>query len=1149
VVQIRLFGGVSATGDGGKPVDVGPAKCQAVLAALALSPRAAVPVARLIQLVWGDDPPRTADKTLQSYVVRLRKGLGPGAIVRTGAAYRLDADPDDVDVARFQRELAAAGTDPDGVARALAEWTGVPLAGLEAPGLAGAVESLVEQWLGAVEIDLGRRVETDPAAAVGELTELTAAHPFREGLWALLMTALYRAGRQADALAAYRRVRHQLVEHLGVEPGPRLRELESSILGHDERLRVDRANGSGLGLPTGTVTFGFSDVEDSTRLWATHRETAAVAVARHDELVRAAVARHGGYVFATGGDSFGVAFHRASDAVAWALELQASTGREAWPGGVTLRVRIGLHTGETHERGKGYFGPAVIVAARLAAAAHGGQTLVSGVTAVLLDRSDLRDLGTYRLDGVVAEQRILQLGEGEHPPLRTEDRRQGNLPRRLGRLIGREDALDAVGRALAGSPVVTLVGPGGIGKTRLALAAARRFEVDLTGGAWLIGLAEIAASSDVPRAVADVLDVQESPGRTLTRSIVASLQAHRALLVLDSCEHVIDGAASLARAVAEGCPDVRVLATSREGLGVGSEQLVVVAPLEPSGAGVELFDERASAVSPSFDPLAHRAEVEEICRRLDGVPLAIELAAARTTTLSPADLVARLDDRLRLLSGGRRNSVERHRTMRAALMWSYELLTEPEQVLFQQLSIFAGPFDLDAAATVAGVGAGAGAGVGAGAGGVDPVDVDDLLGSLVERSMLVVESGPFGRRFRLLETMRQFGAEHLSEAGGTGGTGGTAGTGGTDRVAERHARWCLDRVTRIGELLAGPGEIEGVARLGELWPNLRAAVDWACATGDRRLARALVRPVAAEIYLRSQGEIGVWAERILDITPPDDEDVLAFGMMWAARRYMRNMDRDGYERLVARYGEPDHPMVRYARAFLWSDYDEMVRWAPLAVAALRREGDDHLADRFEIAGLGITLLLTGRFEEHDALLTELLDRYRDGGPPTSLNWTLAYLGVSASAQGRDDLAWRYFDEAARIPLPPRTSAFTNPVEARAALRRGDRAAALATLRSYVDELLEQDNMYMAKVACVEFVTMMAGVECWEAGARMLDYLESSGAFGDAPPLRSAVADAATAIAAHAPSEPPASADAHAHDDRQALTYMRTTLDELLAPTP
>jgi DNA-binding SARP family transcriptional activator len=296
VVQIRLLGGVIAATDGGEPVDVGPAKCQAVLAVLALSAGSPVPVARLVQMVWGEDPPRTAEKTLQSYVARLRKGLGPASIVRAGAAYRLDVDADSVDVARFQRRLASGE-----VGAALAEWTGAPLAGLAAHGLTGTVDALVEQWLGAVEIDLERRVETDAAAAIGPLTELTANHPFREGLWALLMTALYRVGRQADALAAYHRARRHLVEQLGVEPGPRLRELESLILGHDAQLPVDRARrDSATGIPTGTVTFGCSDVEDSSRLWAMHSHAMAAAMARHDELVRAATERHGGYVFATG---------------------------------------------------------------------------------------------------------------------------------------------------------------------------------------------------------------------------------------------------------------------------------------------------------------------------------------------------------------------------------------------------------------------------------------------------------------------------------------------------------------------------------------------------------------------------------------------------------------------------------------------------------------------------------------------------------------------------------------------------------------------------------------------------------------------------------------------------------------------------------
>ncbi len=1116
-MQIRLFGGVAAETEDGDPVDVGPAKCQAVLAVLALSPGSAVPVSRIVRLVWGEEPPRTADKTLQSYVTRLRKGLGPDSIVRTGVAYRLDVTAAAVDVVRFQRLLGL-----NDIEAALAEWTGTPLAGLASDGLTATVDGLVEQYLGVVETDLGRRIEADAHAVIGSLTELTATYPFREGLWALLMTALYRVGRQADALAAYRRAREHLVEGLGVEPGPRLRELESLILGQDEQLGVDRSSmGSALGLPSGTVTFGFSDVVDSTRLWAAQRREMADAMARHDDLVTAAVDRHGGYVFATGGDSFGVAFHRASDAVGWAAELQAAIGREPWPVEVEIQVRVGLHTGETEERGKGYFGPAVIVAARLAAAGHGGQTLISGVTSALLDGSNLRDLGTFRLEGVVAEQRILQLGDGEHPPLRTGDNRRGNLPRRLGRLIGRDGDLEVIHDALANSPIVTLVGPGGIGKTRLALAAAQRADVEATGGAWLIELAGNSSSSDVPQAVASVLDVRESVGRTLTESIVTALQPRRALLVLDNCEHVIDGAADFAHAVAEGCANVRVLATSREGLGLRDEQLVAVAPLEPAGPGVELFNERASAASRTFDPSSSRHDVEEICRRLDGVPLAIELAAARTRSLSPADLVERLDDRLRLLTGGRRANVERHRTLRATIQWSYDLLTPPQQAMFRRLSIFAGPFDRVAAEAIVADAD------------LDLVDVDDLLGDLVDRSMVIVESGPFGRRFRLLETIRQFGAEHLSE------------TGDTDLIAARHAQWCLHGVTHIHELLAGPAEVEGVARLDELWPNLRAAVEWACATEDRRLAQSLVGAVAAEVYMRSRSEIGGWAERILAITPADDEELIVFGLTWAARRYMRKMDIEGYERLVGRYGEPDHPMIRYARGFLYDDYELMVASAPLAMAELRRRGEHYVADLFEIVGVARILLMTGRLEEHDALVTTLAERCRAKGPPTGLQWALTYLATSASVQGRQHEAAKFYEEAASVDVPDRTNTMKGPFEARAALRRGDRSRAFEILRSYIDELLDNDNMYVGKIACIEFIGMMVKVERLPEAARILGFLESTGSL-DVPALRSLVAGDAARIATGSEND-----TAHERtlgrdlDDRRALVFMREVFDRLV----
>ena len=934
LVQIRLLGGVRASDDSGVAVDVGPAKCQAVLAALALRPGALVSVSRIVDMVWGEEPPRTAEKTLQSYVTRLRKGLGADSIVREGAAYRLTLDPAAVDVARFQRLL-----DSGDVEAALAEWSGRPMAGLDAAGLGPAVDGLVEQWLGAVEAGLAYDVDVDPTRAIGPLTELAANHPFRESLCALLMTALYRVGRQADALAAYRATREQLIEELGVEPGPQLRELELQILAHDE----------------------------------------------------------------------------------------------------------------------------------------------------VLDRA--------------------------RPPLATRGR--GNLPRRVAHLIGRDDEIRRVGEALRSAAVVTLVGPGGIGKTRLAVAAAQAGEAGFDGGAWLVELARVSASSDVARAVADALDVQESPGRNLTESVVASLQERHALLVLDNCEHVVDGAAQLTQAVVERCPDTHVLATSREPLGLGAERLITVGPLD-AAAGMELFDERAAAVDPTFDAPANRREVAEICRRLDSVPLAIELAAARTRTMPPAELLPRLDQSLRVLTGAHRGGVAHHRTLRAAVQWSHDLLSTRQQVLFRRLSRFAAPFDIHAAETVAGGGA------------LEAIDVDDLLAALVDQSMVLVERGPFGLRFRLLESLKQLGAEYLSASGED------------DTVAERHARWCVDQVARIHRLLAGPAEIEGVDRLSELWPNLRAAVDWACARRDGQLARSLVAPVAAEVHLRSQNEIADWAERILAIAAPDDHDLIVFGLVVAARRYWRLQDRDGFERLLDRYGAPDDPLIHHARALLYQDFEALLRWCPLAAAEQRRSGDDVLAELAEF-GVGRALLALGRLVEGDEIVSALAVRYRSQGPPTLLSWALTMLSYAAAAQGDRARASQLFDDAADVAVPDRTHVSTKPIEAAAAFRRGDRATAFQLLRSHALVLLESDDVYEAGTTAVAFVDMMGRLGQVTEAARFLGYLEATGVIETAL-FRSDVADAVALVDAEdLEHERLLGRDL---DHRQALSLMIDILDRL-----
>jgi predicted ATPase/class 3 adenylate cyclase len=1060
-VQVQLLGGVGVTRDDGTPVDVGPAKCQILLAALGLSAGEAVPIPRLVELVWGDDPPRTAERTLQSYVTRLRKGLGADTIERSGNAYRLVLDRGAIDACRFQHHLE--GGDPEA---GLAEWTGTPLAGLEAVGLEPMVNGLTEQWLGAVEAALERRVELDAAAALGRLTELTAQYPFREGLWALRMLALYKVGRQAEALAAYREARAHLVEGLGAEPGPRLRELEGLILGQDDRLGPGRPRrGMAVAPPTGTVTFGFCDVEGSSQLWASDSEVMPGVVARHDEIVTTLVETWRGHVFATGGDSFGVAFQRVSDAIGWARDLQEGMASEPWPRGMAIRLRIGLHTGEADERGGNYFGSAVNIASRVTAAGHGGQTLLSSLTAALAGKVTTLDLGTYRLPDVVETQRILQLGRDPFPALRIDSTQAGNLPGLRGRLIGREDVVENLRKTMASGRLITVIGPGGIGKTRVAIETARRDSPNRPDGTWLVELASIVDSRDVERLVADAIGVSESGARTLSETIVDFLEGRTCVLVLDNCEHVISNVSAFVQLILGSCPGVTILATSREGLGILDEVLVALPPLDVTEAAA-LFAERALAIDLSFDPEADRDVVEEVCRRLDGVPLAIELAAARVRTLTPTDLAQRLDDRLRLLTAGRRSPVERHRSLRATIDWSYDLLEPEQQLLFTRLSVFAGPFDLAAveAVTIDDQ--------------LDAVGVDDILGHLVDRSMVLPESGPFGRRFRLLETMRQYAADQLAAAGETG------------KVGRRHAQWCAAHVNQIGSMLHTSAEIEAVARLDEVWDNLRVAVGWACDAEDLDLALKLIEPVLMELTSRSRLEIGTWAERMLDVEGASTHERHDSMVHMAALRYRWTSDRAGFERLIEEHGGADHPRIRWERANLDYDWETVVSLGPAAAADVRSHGLELAAEGIEFNSvLGLAFL--GRIDELETSTLALLKRWGNDAAPTQISFGLYGLALAARAKGDHEEASRLLDQMRAIDRPPNTWNADEMLDALDLFERGDRQAALAKLGTIIDDYLQTETHYMALTVCRYSSTILSRLDRATNLARIMGFYRAS----------------------------------------------------------
>ncbi len=472
-----------------------------------------------------------------------------------------------------------------------------------------------------------------------------------------------------------------------------------------------------------TLTFLFTDIEGSTRLWDSQPGAMAPALARHDALLRQSIEAQGGRVFKTVGDAFCAAFEAASGATKAALEAQLALGREDWGTLGGLRVRMALHTGEAELREGDYFGPPLNRVARLLATAHGGQTVMSQTTYDLVrDQppagANLQDLGEHRLKDLERPERVYGLLHpdllGDFPPLRSLSGLPNNLPQQVTSFVGRERETPEVERLLRASRLLTLTGAGGTGKTRLSLQVAANILEEHPDGAWFVEFAPVSDPDLVPQTVAAALGVREEPGKPITDTLHGYLKDKRLLLVFDNCEHLLDAVARLANAVLRGCPDVRILATSREAMGIGGEQAYRVPSLaspDPKGSytpeslgqfdAVRLFIDRALLAQSSFAVTNENAPaVAQLCHRLDGIPLAIELAAARVRAMPVEKIAERLDDRFRLLTGGSRTALPRQQTLRAMIDWSYDLLSEKEKTLLRRLSVFAGGWTLEAAEAV-----------------------------------------------------------------------------------------------------------------------------------------------------------------------------------------------------------------------------------------------------------------------------------------------------------------------------------------------------------------------------------------------------------------------------------------------------------------
>lgn len=996
-MEFRILGPLEVV-DGERAVSLGGPKQRALLAILLLHANQVLSSDQIIDQLWGERPPATAIATLQVFVSNLRKALeterAKGAagriIVTQRPGYMLRVPPEAIDFQRFSRMIeesrealgrGEAETASRTLRHALALWRGDPLADFAyEPFAHHEIARLEELRQSAIEdridADLALGMHAELAA---EIEALVVRYPLRERLRGQLMIAFYRSGRQADALAAYRDARDILAEELGIDPGPALQALERGILVQDSSIGpMARAAppAARAPLPAGTVTFLFTDLSCGDE------QLALEADERHGVLMREAAEGHGGLLVRPRGAGEGrcAVFVRAGDALAAALHLQMAFASETWGSRNPPRLRAALHGGEAAQWAGVYHGQTVGRCANLRSIAHGGQTVLTEAARAMIEEplppgATLLDLGAHRFGDLAPAERVYQLC---HPDLGAEfarlsslDVRSNNLPDQTSSFIGRAAARAAVRRMLDGSRLLTLTGAGGAGKTRLALQVAADLLDRYPDGVWFIELAPILDQSLVPQTVAAALDVREEPGRPLIETLGAFARGRTLLLVLDNCEHLLSACADLAEGLLRASPGLQVLATSREPLRSDGERTYEVPPLSvpalealpsPEAVGeyesVRLFADRATLARPAFRLTAsNAAAVAQICQRLDGIPLAIELAATRVRTLTPQQIVARLENRFRLLTGGARTAVPRHQTLRALVDSSYELLGDPERGLFARLSVFPGDFPLEAAEAV---------------GGTD--GALDLLSALVDKSLVLAEeSEADGIRYRMLETLRQYAAERLAESDGDRG------------ARENLFDWCLGLAERASSHLEG-GQMqrEWLERLQRERHNLAPAIEWALAA---RPADALRLIAAGWRYWYVRGYLAEgrsWLEQALGAAPEADPIVRVCAMRGAATIADAQADYDS------------------ARAFHSESF------------ALASQVGDTNSMIWALSGLGNIAADRGEVALARSYLEEALRIARATGDLRGTAVSLTNLAVPAEAEGDLETARQCYEEALSI---------------------------------------------------------------------------------------------------------------------------------------
>lgn len=760
------------------------------------------------------------------------------------------------------------------------------------------------------------------------------------------------------------------------------------------------------GPPSGTVTFLFTDVEGSTRLWERHPETMKEALGEHDRIMRSSVAERDGHVFTTAGDAFSVAFGSVPDALEAAVSAQSNL-RRLKVDGTPMRVRMAIHVGDADERDDDYFGPALNRCARLLAAGHGGQVLLSRVAAELADSFlredvDLVDLGEHRLKDLSSAEHVYQLRHPElpheFPPLRTVSARRQNLPLQLTSFVGRDRELAQLTALIADHRLVVVSGPGGIGKTRLAIQAATEAISEYRDGVWIVELGRVADAELVGDQFAGALGLRASGTTSLVESIIEYLSSRETLLVVDNCEHLVGEVVPLIESLLSACPALTIVATSRERFGIPGEVQYALDPLAgpPPESELDLdtileWDaarllwERAVEARPQL--IADQATLEAIaaiCRRLEGIPLALELAAARLRMLSPLELAERLDDRFALLTGGPTNTAGHHQTLRSAIAWSHDLLSPEEQVLYRRVAVFRGGFSLDEAVEISTD---------------DPQrqsEVIDVLAGLIDKSLV----GFDGARYEMLETIREHAAERLDAAGET------------NNLMRRHLAVFVRLAETAAPGLVSPDQLSLITRLDDSLDNIRAALGWGL-TNEQESALRLSTALGAYWWRRGLYREGYdWLTACLDRAGDVSPQLRAEALKWAAVNaglHWRAAEAEKHSKDAIALYEEIGDRRGYASAIVFASYSSHAtdtHCRLLEALQILRECKDETGVVAALIALGMRTRRKGDLPQSRVWLEEAIALAETIDHLHGVQFAVLMLGVVAWNQGEHEEAMR-----------------------------------------------------------------------------------------------------------------------------------------------